>query len=72
MAESGSAGPGHDRLVSRADAERVFRRAGLSAEQIASALDDIEFPAPLSRVRQHAAWHGITVEQLMDRMGGSR
>jgi hypothetical protein len=43
----------------------------VDAETISEALRDFAFPAPLSKVLQHLAHHGITRQSLIERMGDS-
>jgi len=58
-------------LISHDVAVETLRHAGVDAETISEAVRDFAFPAPLSKVLQHLAHHGITRQSLIERMGGS-
>jgi hypothetical protein len=59
------------RLVSHAEAERIWRRAGYSQEQIKDVLRDIPDPIDTERDAEALFKLGVSVGALVDRMGGS-
>jgi hypothetical protein len=60
-----------DRVRSKADVFAVLRRAG-EPEQTIDALDALlDDPVDLQRDADVLARHGITLDRLVDRMGGS-
>lgn len=59
------------RLVSHAEAARVLRKAGYSQEEIQELLRDLPDPIDTERYGDEIARRGISMSQLMDRMGGS-
>jgi hypothetical protein len=69
--EKNEAGPGHDPIVSRAHVVQILHRAGLSEQQMATVLDGIDFPVPLSKIMNKAMQHGLSSTSLTDQMGGS-
>jgi hypothetical protein len=58
-------------LVSHAEAERIWRRAGYSQEQIKDVLRDIPDPIDTERDAEALFKLGVSVGALVDRMGGS-
>jgi hypothetical protein len=64
-------GPDRDPLVDRTHVAEVLRHVGLDTEQIATVLDDVEFPGRLSHIFPQVAKYGISRGRLIDRMGGS-
>ena len=71
MDEKNEAGPGHDPLVSREHVVQILHRAGLDEQQMATVLDGVEFPVPLSKIMNKAMQHGLSSTSLTDQMGGS-
>jgi hypothetical protein len=63
--------PGNDPPVSRAHVEEILQRAGLDEERIATLLDGIEFPSPISKIIPKFLQHGVSYSLLTDRLGGS-
>lgn len=59
------------RTVSKAEAIRVLRRAGYSAEIIQEIDDQLSDPIDLDRDAPTLSRYGITREHLMEVMGGS-
>jgi hypothetical protein len=57
--------------LSHAEIRRILERAGYSKEQIADVLSDL--PDPVDTVRHEDAFYkrGISLDTLIDRMGGS-
>jgi hypothetical protein len=60
-----------DRVVDRAEVEKLLQRVGVDDERIATALDGVEFPDRASRILGRLQQQGITTDRLVDRMGGS-
>ena len=56
---------------SHEEAERVLRRAGYSDEFIREVLSQLPDPIDLERDQQILTRYGLSVERLMDRLGGS-
>jgi hypothetical protein len=69
--EKNEAGSDPDPLVSRAHVVQILHRAGLNEQQIATVLDGIEFPVPLSKIMNKAMQHGVSSTSLTDQLGGS-
>jgi hypothetical protein len=59
------------RTISKAEASRVLRRAGYSAELIREISDQLADPIDLDRDAQTLLHYGITREHLIETMGGS-
>jgi hypothetical protein len=59
------------RLVSHAQAAKVFRKVGYTPEQIEEKLRDLPDPIDTTRYGDELYERGIDLAQLMDRMGGS-
>jgi hypothetical protein len=71
MGKTSNTGRDRDPVVDRAHVAEVLRHVGLDTEQIATVLDDVEFPSRLSHILPQVAKYGISRERLIDRMGGS-
>ncbi len=71
MDKNDDIGPGGGQSVSREHVEHILRRAGLNEDQIAAALDGVEFPSPLSKMLPRLLERGISPTMLTDRLGGS-
>jgi hypothetical protein len=59
------------KLYSHAEAEDALRRAGYSQELIEDVLRDVPDPIDADRDAEAFLKHGLTVDALTDRMGGS-
>ena len=53
-------------LISHDVAVETLRHIGVDAETISEALRDFAFPAPLSKVLQHLAHHGMARQSLIE------
>jgi crotonobetainyl-CoA:carnitine CoA-transferase CaiB-like acyl-CoA transferase len=60
-----------DQLHSKADVLAVLRRAGLPAQQLRSLADALEDPVDLRRDANVFLRYGITLDRVIDRLGGS-
>jgi hypothetical protein len=69
--EKNKAGSGADPLVSREHVVQILHRAGVNQQQMATVLDDVEFPVPLSKIMNKAMQHGVSSTSLTDQLGGS-
>jgi hypothetical protein len=58
-------------LFSHAQAEQILRRAGFHQEQIDEVLRDLPDPIDIERDGGALVKHGVSREQLIDRLGGS-
>jgi hypothetical protein len=58
-------------IFSHAEAEQILRRAGFHQEQIDDVLGDLPDPIDIERDGDALVKHGVSREQLMDRLGGS-
>jgi hypothetical protein len=58
------------RTISKAEAARVLRRAGYSAETIREIHDQLDDPIDLDRDAETLRHYGITREHLTETMGG--
>ena len=58
-------------LVSHAEAEQVWRRAGYSRDQIEEMLRDLPDPIDIDRDAEALFKRGVSASSLMNRMGGS-
>ena len=59
------------KLYSHTEAEVLLRRAGYSQELIEDVLRDVPDPIDADRDAEAFLKHGLTVDALTDRMGGS-
>lgn len=59
------------RTISKAEAARVLRRAGYSAELIREIHDQLADPIDLDRDAPTLSRYGISREHLVEMMGGS-
>ena len=59
------------RSVSRADVAKVLRHAGIAQAQINEILQHLPEPVDLDRAQPVFARYGVTLGQLMDRLGAS-
>jgi len=57
--------------ISKAEAERVLRRAGFGDERIRDLLNELDDPIDLDRDATVLLRHGATRDHLLDLMGGS-
>jgi hypothetical protein len=69
--EKNKAGAGGDPLVSREHVVQILHRAGVNQQQMATVLDGVEFPIPLSKIMNKAMQHGVSSTSLTDQLGGS-
>ena len=58
-------------LFSHAEAEQMLLRAGFHQEQIEDVLRDLPDPIDIDRDADALVKHGVSREQLTDRLGGS-
>lgn len=58
-------------VISQAEAKRLLRRAAFSEEQIEDLLRDLPDPIDIERDGDEFFKRGISVDTLVDRMGGS-
>ena len=58
-------------VFSHAEAEQILRRAGFHQEQINDVLRDLPDPIDIQRDGGALVKHGVSREQLMDRLSGS-
>ena len=58
-------------LFSHAEAKQILRRAGFHQEQIDDVLRDLPDPIDIERDGTALVKHGVSREQLIDRIGGS-
>jgi hypothetical protein len=71
MDKNDATGSVDDPVLSHAHVEQILRRVGLDEKRIATVLDGIDFPSPLSRILPRLMEHGVSRTSLIDRMGGS-
>jgi hypothetical protein len=60
-----------DPVVDRATVVNVLKRAGMDEQHIATALSGMDFPDRASHLAPQLLHLGITLDRLIDRMGGS-
>jgi hypothetical protein len=60
-----------DPVIERAQVVKVLQRAGMDEQNITTALSGVEFPDHASHLVPQLLRLGITVDRLIDRMGGS-